>query len=231
MSVSLPKFKQLPISRIILLLLLVVLVCIGTVPGYLAGGKWRWMSPPKVATLSELKAIKNTGLPLNGWQTVDKQLLPIGNHKWLKQDLTDGAETKAILLLFPQNGPVDQPQVEWTDIQGTLSWKTDSDRIVEFTASDARVTARYFRGWTKQQTYAVVQWYAWSTGGHPDPSQWFLVDRLAQLQNRRAAWVTISLLLPIEPLGDIEKSWDKAQSLAQTVQSSLMSTVLRSDKA
>ncbi len=229
MSVSLPKLKQLPFSKIILLLLLVVLICLGTVPGYLAGGKWRWMSPPKVTTLSELKRLKETGLPLTGWQTVDKQKPLIGNHTWLKQDLTDGAETKAILLLFPQNGPIDQPQVEWTDIQGTLNWKTDSDRTAEFTASDARITARYFRGWTTQQTYAVVQWYAWSTGGHPDQSRWFMVDRFAQLQNRRAPWVAISLLLPIEPLGDIEKSWSKAESLAQAVQSSLMSSVLRAN--
>lgn len=227
MQISLPKLKQISLSKIALLLLLVVLVGLGTIPGYLAGGKWQWMAPPKVTTLSELKALKNTGLSLSGWQTVGKEIPTIGEHKWLKQDLINSTQTQAILLLFPQNGPIDQPQVEWSDINGTLAWKTDSEEMKEFTASEARVTARYFRGWTNRQTYAVLQWYAWSSGGHPAPSRWFMVDRLAQLQRRRAAWVAVTLLLPTEPLDDIQKSWSKMESLAQTVQSSLMSSALR----
>jgi cyanoexosortase B-associated protein len=216
--------KLKPVSlKLLLMLALALLIALGTLPGYLQGGKWAWQSPPKVTTLAQLKALRDKGLAIANWQTTDKQTPLIGEHKWLKQDLISG-DQKAILLLFPQNGPIDQPQVEWADINGTLTWRTDSDSLREVTPS---VKARYFRGWNDQQTYAVLQWYAWSEGGDPAPSRWFIVDRLAQLQHRRAAWVAISLLLPTEPLDDIEKYWSKMNSLAQTVQSNLMD-VLRS---
>jgi cyanoexosortase B-associated protein len=128
--------------------------------------------------------------------------------------------------------------VEWSDVSGFQNWETDSDRSVDFTVKNpaTKVTAQFFRGLTKRQqgssqetrrqTYAVLQWYAWSTGGHPAPSQWFFADRAAQWQNRRIPWVAVSILVPIEPLDTIEQHWSEVESLAQTIQSTLMSSVL-----
>ena len=235
---SLRKSLHLQWSKVSLLLLLLILVAIGAVPGYLSG-KWRWAEPPKVATLSQLTKLRQVGLAVPGWQIVDRQTPQVGEHKWLMQEMVDAKQNKAILLLFPQKGSREQPEVEWSDVNGFQSWETDSDRQVEFTVSEpaAKVTAQFFRGLTKpkpgslqairRQTYAVLQWYAWSTGGHPAPSQWFFADRAAQWQNRRIPWVAVSILMPIEPLDTIDQHWSEVESFAQTVQSALMSGVLK----
>lgn len=217
---------QLP--KVLLILVLIGLVCLGALPGYFAGGKWRWKAPPQVAVLKELKELKQTGLTLPGWQTIAQQPQRVGEQQWLQQDLMDANQTKATLLLFAQRGSTKQPQVEWTDLNGFKGWKTDSQRQIELTASN-RFTAQFFRAWTPTQTYAVLQWYAWTGGGHPAPSHWFFVDRFLQWQNRRAAWVAVSVLLPIEPLDDIEKYRATIEPLAQTVQSTLLTKVLRSE--
>ncbi|NDJ16193.1 cyanoexosortase B system-associated protein [Myxacorys almedinensis] len=237
MQLSLPKLKRRSLTKLVVLVLLVALVCWGAIPGYLAGGKWRWASPPRIVVLKQLKQLKQDGLALTEWQTLDRQTPIIGDRQWVQQTIranlsaeqrVDGSPTEATLFLFPQNGPMDQPAVEWTDLDGAQGWKTDSARTAEFVTSPlpALVSARFFRAWTEKQTYAVLQWYAWSGGGHAMPSHWFVVDRLAQWRDRRAAWVAVSVLLPIEPLGDIEKSWLKLESLAQTVQVNLMEGVL-----
>lgn len=229
MQLSLPKLKRLSFSKLLLLLLLTALVGLGALPGYVSGGEWRWTAPPRVVVLKELKQLRQNGLTLTGWQTVDRQNPIIGEHKWLQQTLTDNTHTNATLFLFPQNGPLDQPAVEWTDLDGAQGWKTDSKRNVDFIASAPSnpVTAQFFRAWTEKQTYAVLQWYAWAEGGHPQPSHWFVVDRLAQWQNRRVPWVAVSVLLPIEPLDDIEKSWSKLESLAQAIQTNLRNGVFK----
>jgi cyanoexosortase B-associated protein len=49
-----------------------------------------------------------------------------------------------------------------------------------------------------------------------------MADRMAQLSQQRAAWVAVNVLIPIEPLGKIEKVEDRASSLSQTVQAALM---------
>lgn len=254
MRLSLPKLK-LPLAKLGLLLLLVVLVCWGTIPGYLSGGNWRWTSPPRVTVLKQLKQLRQDGLTLTGWQTEDRRVQTIGEHPWLQQTIsekrnpdettdssqdssqasssqTDNSQTKATMFLFPQNGPLDQPAVEWTDLDGVQGWKTDSTRTAEFitSKSPAQVTTRFFRAWTDRQTYAVLQWYAWSGGGHPMPSHWFVADRIAQWSDRRVPWVAVSLLMPIEPLDDVEKSWSKLESLAQTVQITLMEGALKENE-
>lgn len=116
-------------------------------------------------------------------------------------------------------------------------------------SSSVKFTTHFFRSWTQaanpllsllwkdcssdqlcelyqkqrlKQTYAVMQWYAWPNGGSPAASHWFMADRMAQLSQQRAAWVAVNVLIPIEPLGKIEKVEDRASSLSQTVQAALM---------
>jgi cyanoexosortase B-associated protein len=226
MLTALSKSIRWQLPKVLLILVLVGLVGFGALPGYVAGGKWRWTAPPHVTMLKELQALRQTGLTVPGWQTVNRQIQEIGEHQWVQQDLIDANQTRSTLLLFPQKGSTKQPQVEWTDIDGFKGWKTDSHRTIELTASSR---ARFFRGWTSTQTHAVLQWYAWTGGGHPAPSHWFFVDRVLQWQNRRAAWVAVSLLLPIEPLDDIEKYRSTIEPLAQAVQSALTTKVLRPD--
>lgn len=228
---SFPKSRRSPLSRSLskplLILILAALVLVGALPGYLAGGTWRWTAPPTVTVLSELKHLRQHGIVLPGWQTVQNPA--IDPHHWIRQTLIAPDQTQARLLLFPQKKSTDQPQVEWTDLEGLQGWKSDSERSLEFTVASptAKVTAQFKRSWTPKQTYAVLQWYAWSGGGHFAPSRWFVVDRLAQWQNRRAAWVAVTVLLPIEPLDDIEKYKEKVSAIAQTVQAALMTDVFK----
>ena len=224
----LSKSVQLPIAKLILVVLLLALVGLGALPGYLSG-QWRWMAPPKLTALAELRTIRQTGLTLPNWQTLEQAPVQIGEHKWSRQIIKGSDNTQATLLLFTQNGPKDQPQVEWLDINGTQNWKTDSQQSFAFKVGNpsAQVTAYWFRGWTKHQTYAVLQWYAWPNGGDSAPYRWFMADRLAQWHNQRMPWVAVSLLLPIEPLDDIAKYRSKVEALGQTVQTALMASALR----
>ncbi|MGB3402571.1 MAG: cyanoexosortase B system-associated protein [Microcoleaceae cyanobacterium] len=77
-----------------------------------------------------------------------------------------------------------------------------------------------------RQTYAVMQWYAWPDGGSPAPRDWFFADRMAQLSGRRAPWAAVNVLIPIEPLGNIETVEAAATSLAQDIQDALMQEAL-----
>jgi cyanoexosortase B-associated protein len=86
------------------------------------------------------------------------------------------------------------------------------------------VKARFFRAWN-QQTFAVVQWYAFNNGGHFSPANWFWQDQLAQLSDRRVPWVAVCLKIPIEPLGELKDAQSVAESLAKTVQTQLNNTV------
>ncbi|HEY9663536.1 MAG TPA: cyanoexosortase B system-associated protein, partial [Allocoleopsis sp.] len=91
------------------------------------------------------------------------------------------------------------------------------------------VSARFFRGWNQEHTYAVVQWYAWSNGGSPAPMDWFWVDQQSQWRDHQhTPWVAVSLLLPLPPLGDLETVQAQAISLGQVVQTTLMQTALHS---
>ncbi len=225
---SLPKSVPLPFAKLVLVLLLLVLVGLGALPSY-RSGQWHWMAPPKLTALAELRTIRQTGLTLPGWQTLEQAPVPIGEHKWSRQIIKGRDNTLVTLLLFTQNGPKDQPQVEWLDINGTQNWKTDSQQAIAFTVANppAAVTAHWFRGWTKQQTYAVLQWYAWPGSGHHAPYHWFVADRLAQWHGQRMPWVAVSILLPIEPLDDIANYRSEVEALGQTVQTALMAGALR----
>jgi len=205
---------------------------IGAVPGYLSG-KWPWVKPPRVRNLKQLREIRTSGLNLPGWQTLVQQAITIGRHKWSDQQIQAEGETKAVLLLLNQNSHVAQPRVEWVDINGhqqqiSSDWKTDSYQTKQFTVTptDADgtvlVRARFFRGWNQRQTYAILQWYARPDGGSTGPISWFWADRMAMIKGDRAPWVAVCLLIPIEPLGDIEQTWPLAKALGETVQTTLM---------
>lgn len=225
MLTSLSKSLRVNLSKVVLLLIVSGLVLLGALPGYLSGGKWRWTAPPEVKVLSELRSLKKEGLNISGWQTIEKKNVQIGDHKWMYQEIQDASQTKASVLFYPQARSIDQPQVEWTDLEGSQGWKTDSYRQIQIDS----IAVEFHRAWTQNQTYAVMRWYAWANGGHPAPMQWFISDRLAQWQNRRAAWVAVSVILPIEPLEDIEPHRSRLEPLVQTVQSTLTNQVLRSN--
>ncbi|MEH2083964.1 MAG: cyanoexosortase B system-associated protein [Nostoc sp.] len=235
--ISLSKFfKENQLTQVAALLLLLVLLAMAGVPGYLTG-HWQWKQPPAVPTLHELKQIRKTGLTLSGWQTIEQSEQQIGEHNWSLQVIKkEGSESQAILLLLPQNGPMDQPEVEWTDVNGWGRsrwgrWDIAQSRSAEFTVKpsaklasnvETKVEARFFRASTPQQTFAVLQWYAMPDGGNPSPFHWFLEDQLAQWRKQRIPWVGVSILIPMEPLGQVETSWSLAQSIGETVQAALM---------
>lgn len=227
-------------SKVAMLAFFATLVVVGTTSGYLQG-RWSWQSVPSVPTQKQLQKLRGSGLTLPGWQTLEQQVVQLGDGKWSVQVLQRG-EASAVLMLLPQMDKNAKPQVEWTDINGAYQWQTDSFGRLKFTVTEpttgaeAAVTARIFRGWTQQQTYAVVQWYAWPTGGHPEVSHWFWADRAAQVRGdfgapaaaRRQGWVAVNLLLPMEPLADLEPSKASAQALAEQVQAQLMAGPLAS---
>jgi cyanoexosortase B-associated protein len=237
--ISLSKFfKEQQWSQVAVLILLLLLLFIGAVPGYITG-KWQWQQPPSVSKLNELKNIRKVGLNIPEWQTTQQLESQVGEHKWSIQIMKQ-KDVEAILLLLPQNGPKDQPAVEWTDISGWGKsrwgkWDMAQYRDAEFTvkpasSSDAnataRVKARFFRATTRQETFAVLQWYAMPNGGTTSPVHWFAADQLAQWQKKRVPWTAVNIMIPIEPFGQIETSWPKLQSLGEKVQLALMAVTL-----
>ena len=223
------------LSKIAVLLFLLILITAGAIPSYLTG-HWPWMKPPQVATLKQLRIVRREGLTIPGWERPIPRNIPIGGHKWLVQELKNDSTT-VLLLLLTQNDHKDQPQVEWTDLNGFHKWKTDSYRTLNFRVDLTKVipeksekisvNAQFFRSWDQKQTFAVLQWYAQPNGGSATPSIWFWEDRKAQLFNRRVPWVAVSILIPIEPLADIEKARPLATILGQNVQLALMKEALR----
>lgn len=229
------------LTTLVVLLLFLLLLTVGAVPGYLSGN-WQWKQPPPIATLKELREIRSRGIAISGWQTTDQGEQAIGQHKWHLQVLKQqGSQNQALLLLLPQNTSKGQPEVEWTDVSGWGKlrwgkWDVAQSRSAQFTAkqpsnsgenSKIQIEAEYFRASTNEQTFAVLQWYALPNGGHSSPIRWFIADQLAQLHKSRVPWVAVSILIPIEPLGDVETTWPLAQSLGETVQSTLMAGPLK----
>ncbi|HBE19413.1 MAG TPA: cyanoexosortase B system-associated protein [Cyanobacteria bacterium UBA11149] len=233
------KSIRIPITRAIALLLLLVLVVFGAVPGYLKG-KFSWAQLPNMAHLSQIKKVLTTGLEIPGWQMKDQKKVEIGGRKWSYQLLEGSTRKPVVLLLLPPGDSKSQPQVEWVDIDSTLRWQTDSYTKIKFKVEpsdlslqkksapeitnlpQAEVEARFFRAWTQDQTVAVVQWYAWLEGGDPHHSNWFWADQSAQLQRQRVAWMAVCLQIPMEPLGDLKAAQPLAESLAKMVQTALM---------
>lgn len=215
-------------TQIILVLLLFFLLIIGAVPGYLQGGNWTWLDLPQVENINQIKNVLKTGLVLPNWQIIKQQEVKIGGHTWSAQLMEQPNSKPVMLLLLPQSYYLSKPEVEWMDLNGIERWKTDSHRQLNFTVennSDSSVKARFFRAWNRQQTFAVVQWYAFPHGGNYSPFRWFWQDQLAQLSDRRVPWVAVCLKIPIEPLGELSDAQSVAESLAQTIQANLEQTV------
>lgn len=226
-------FKERQFLQIAALLILVLLLAIGALPGYLNRGDWQWKEPPPVVNLGEIKQLRETGLILPGWKITQQQEQKLGSGKWSVQvmEKEDKSQT-AILLLLPQNGPKDQPQVEWTEINswGRMQWgewQIGQYREAEFAVEEPQskdkteVNARFFRAFSQKQTFAVLQWYAMPKDGHFSPLNWFWADQLAQWHKRRVPWIAVSLFIPMEPLGEVETTWEQAKSIGQKVQSRL----------
>ncbi|MEL6813557.1 MAG: cyanoexosortase B system-associated protein [Cyanobacteria bacterium J06598_3] len=156
--------------------------------------------------------------------------------------------TSLVLLLRPQVYGADQPTVEWLDVKGSQGWETDSYQKIAFDLTlqnegdsrskstenidqngrTVRINTDFFRAWSKEQTYAVLQWYAWPTGGSPSPAKWFWADQKVQWRrHQRMPWVAVSLWLPIEPLGDISPYQDLAKSLGKSVHQTLAQTAFQ----
>ncbi|MBE9118653.1 cyanoexosortase B system-associated protein [Lusitaniella coriacea LEGE 07157] len=230
------KRKSFPIAKGAIALLLLLLLFVGAVPSYLKG-KWSWVKPPNIENLKEIKSITNNGIDLPGWKTLEQAKLRIGGHKWSAQTITQEDRKPIVLLLRPPNDHKGQPEVEWMDIAGVEKWKIDSLRklaqTVETENASIPVTARFFKAWTDRDTFAVVQWYAWSTAGNPAPSQWFFADQRAQLNRERRPWVAVSFKIPIDPLKDrdIETIRPFAESLTQQIQKTLVKDFLSPNHA
>lgn len=218
------KENQFP--KVAALLLLLLLLVIGAVPGYMAG-HWQWQQLPPITSIKQLRQLRQQGLNLPGWQTIEKSEQQIGGRKWLMQvNKKQGTQTQAILLLLPQVDSKNQPEVEWTEIQSWQQWNVAQYRPAEFTVKQAstevKVEARFFRASTDKQTFAVLQWYAFPNGGNPSPIRWFVADQLAQLRKQRAPWVGVSIMIPMEPLGQVETTWFLTKSIGEAVQGALM---------
>ncbi|NET40505.1 cyanoexosortase B system-associated protein [Okeania sp. SIO2B3] len=233
MVYSLKNLQKSKFPQIVLLVFLLIILIVGTVPGYVAG-KWSWENTAKITNLKSLRQVRKNGLTIPDWTTTSHQEITIADHKWLLQKINN--ENKSvILLLLTQNGPKDKPQVEWMDINGFNRWKTDSYNRVSFTSeipdedsttnsrkqNISNIEARFLRGWTNKQTYAVMQWYSWPGGGSPEPGDWFWTDRLAMVSRNRVPWVAVNILFPIEPLEDIDPYLSQLTSIGQKIQASL----------
>jgi cyanoexosortase B-associated protein len=219
MLLSVPKTWSLSRAKLILLIVLVTIVFFTAAPSYLSQ-KWRWTSPLALTNLSEMKAIKQSGIDVPGWTTTLGQATTISEHQWFAQDLRQSAPSGteplvATVLLRSQTSAKLQPQVEWADIEGVERWQSDSMQILQLQST---FSPRFFRAWTKTKTYAVVQWYAQPGGGTAQPSQWYIADRLAQWQQRRVPWVAVSIQIPILPLDDLSKYRSNAEAIAKAVQ-------------
>ncbi len=219
--------KQLPLARGVVILLLILVIAIEIIPNYLSKDSLPWKDVAQVENINFLRSIRKNGINIPEWKRIHQTEVKIGQTKWLVQSFTKGNESLNLFIL-PQVYYKNKPEVEWTDIDGRQKWKTDSFSHLKFrftpegaSKTTKTVEARYFRAWNKKRTFAVVQWYAWPTGGSFKPSSWFWADQKAQLRGERAPWIALSILIPIEPLGDVKAVKPKAESIAKTIQTVL----------
>jgi cyanoexosortase B-associated protein len=227
--------------KIWIVIFILAIAAVHAIPNYVTG-QWLWVNPPQLEATSELQTLQKQGLTLAGWQSTDHRIDEIGGHKWSIQTFSPDMPNPptdlrgpVILMMRPQTFYKDQPQIDWTDVNGIEHWTADHHQTLHISVPRAdaepgqtKIRAQFFRGWNQKQTYAVLQWYSWSTGGSPSPGNWFWSDQLTQLRFRqRMPWIAVSILLPIKPLGDIESVRPLAESLGQTVQATLMQGPLR----
>ncbi len=218
--------KRQIILRAIAIVLLLITIILGALPGYLQGGNWQWSDLPKIVNVKQMRSLQTSGMNFDSWQTQARQEIRLGGNKWSVQSIQQGKSKPTVLFLLPQTYYLDKPYVEWLDINGLERWKTDSYRNLKVKLESGNmVKARFFRAWNRRQTFAVVQWYAFPNGGHYSPTMWFLGDQFAQLRDRRLPWVAVCFKVPIEPLGEKEKALSQVQSLVRAIQTNLENNV------
>jgi hypothetical protein len=111
--------------------------------------------------------------------------------------------------------------------ENSKDWKTDSrQKLTVALQSGQKVEAFFLRGRNKQQTFAVLQWYAWESGGNFAAKKWFVTDLWAQLHKHRASWIAVSVLIPIKILGNIETVKPLAESIVKEVQTTITKNLL-----
>ena len=236
--------RRSPLYKSLVVLFLLAIAVASAIPNYLSGN-WFLNKVPELSNLQPLRTLQKSGLTLPGWQTFDQEMIEIGGHKWSIQAIvpqeTSAANPPILLMLRPQTWHRDLPQVDWMDIHGARGWTENDDRPIRFfvpssvptapanpASKPTQITARFLRGWTPDKTYAVLQWYAWRNGGNPAPSGWFWAEQGSQLRDRQhMPWVAVSILIPIQPLSEIESVQSQAESLGQLVQARLSAEVFR----
>lgn len=221
-----------------LVAVLAAIVAIAALPGYW-GEPWLWQAELPVPQMNQLQEILSTPLSLPQWAIARHEVIVIGRKRWnlteyqaVDADGDANAATMA-LLLRPQMSSDQQPEVEWVDLRGSQGWQVADVQTARWSVANSEgnlvpVTARYFRAINHQNTFGVIQWYAWSTGGHFAPARWFWADQLRQWrQQERMPWIAVSLLFPIEPVGDIGSHKAAAIAISQSVQKALLADTLK----
>ncbi len=226
-SSSMFSKNRFSLSRWLIMLSLTLMIVMAAVPGYW-GKSWSWQEAPKVSAYQRLLKMRSTGLSIADWPTTLQKEIRLDNVKWSIQVVQQNEDLPVVVMLLPQGVEREKPHVmwsrpyvEWTGIDGIERWKHDRIKTLTFeTASNHRVKARFFKAWN-QQTFAVIQWYAWPGGGGTHSFDWFWRDQLAQLSGQRVPWVAVNIKIPTDPLSDLEEQKALAQSIAPKVQTAL----------
>lgn len=231
-SHPLPRENAFPLGPVVVIALLVVLLLGSALPGYLNGGQWAWKQMPVLTSLKQMQQVPRLGVPLPHWETLEQDGIDILGQAWSRQVLVAkpgsgvAPGTQATLLVHPQLDAKDRPKSEWNSLQRYFGWSEDEGRSVPLSlpGQEKPAEARLVRAWVAERglTTAVLQWYAWPDGGSARPSHWFWRDRRAQLQNQRTPWMAVTLLLPMEPLGDLEPHRETMVALGESVQAQLI---------
>ncbi|GEA28595.1 hypothetical protein MiAbW_03171 [Microcystis aeruginosa NIES-4325] len=217
--------KKLPGNYLLLLCLLLVLILGGILPN-LISGQWSWVDQPRIRNIQKMSALQKSGIELSDLKTINQSQEQIGEGKWSVQVVESSDGKRITVLLKPQVYYKNQPAVEWSDINSISRWNQGETTELSIpTQSGGKATARFYRAW-KQNTFAVVQWYAWLGGGHYDPSVWYWLDQWAQLKRQRLPWIAVSLFIPLEPTKKLQTLTPFALSVAGEVQHNLEQNVL-----
>ncbi len=131
------------------------------------------LSPAKEALFMALpNTIPVKGIKFSDLKTIDQIQGEIVEGKWSVQVVETPEGKRITVLLKPQIYYKNQPGLEWSDITSISRWNQgETTELLIPTQSGGKAKARFYRAWT-QNTFAVVQWYAWLGGGHYDPSVW-----------------------------------------------------------
>ncbi|WP_069789230.1 cyanoexosortase B system-associated protein [Cyanobacterium sp. IPPAS B-1200] len=99
-----------------LIIILILLIVIGVLPGYLRGGNWSWSSENEPSNMRLINSLKNDSISLEGWKTVERHRVRLSGKNWY-WEVMEKDNLTASLLIQPQPYFKDKPSVEWTDLQ------------------------------------------------------------------------------------------------------------------